>query len=526
MTDSRNKLVRQLHGVYHGNMSDGAQNEYNKNPRGPEDISTTLHSISPSTDSKNLDQLTQDDLLRTSKMTNKIFNDPIHGHIEMNSACMAIIDTPEFQRLRFVKQLGLVYFVFPGASHNRFEHSLGTSHLSGLFARTLRENQPQLGITDKDILCVQLAGLCHDLGHGPLSHLFDQQFIPNSLKSWKHEDASVAMFTHIIQKYQLMEPCGILRRDYGLDERDITFIKEMIIGLNFSTPEECSCQGRGKHKSYLYEIVSNKRNNIDVDKFDYFARDCHQLGINNSFDYTRFMKFARVTEVQGVMQICIREKEISCLYNMFFTRYNLHRRAYQHRVKSIIEKISWLRLSECIHDMEAYAQLTDDVISMILRSTSQEPEMIEARAILSRIQHRDLYRCIYETKPIIPTCDKINESEIKSKILELVSNETIVDETAVLVSITYLDFGMKNMNPVERINVYSKWSPNKARQLNKEEASRILGPDIFSEIIVRIMYSDNVKNKSDEEIIHRSLQTAAKQWEKSLTEVDEMKMDM
>ncbi|KAH9492536.1 SAM domain and HD [Bulinus truncatus] len=164
--------------------------------------------------------------------------------------------------------------------------------------------------------------------------------------------------------------------------RETSFIKEMIIGLNFSTPEV----RRGKHKSYLYEIVSNKRNNIDVDKFDYFARDCHQLGINNSFDYTRFMKFARVTEVQGVMQICIRE----------------------------------------------------------------------GKSDLVRIQHRDLYRCIYETKPIIPTCDKINESEIKSKILELVSNETIVDETAILVSITYLDFGMKNMNPVERINVYSK----------------------------------------------------------------------
>jgi len=55
----------------------------------------------------------------------KVFNDPIHGHIEMHPLCIRIIDTPQFQRLRYLKQLGASYYVFPGASHNRFEHCLG-----------------------------------------------------------------------------------------------------------------------------------------------------------------------------------------------------------------------------------------------------------------------------------------------------------------------------------------------------------------------------------------------------------------
>jgi len=101
---------------------------------------------------------------------------------------------------------------------------------------------------------------------------------------------------------------------FGLGDRDIQFIREQIAGPIYSTGnEDCSdttwpYSGRDENKSFLYEIVANKRNGIDVDKWDYFARDCHCLGIPNSFDRKRYMKFARVIIVNSRSQICTRDK--------------------------------------------------------------------------------------------------------------------------------------------------------------------------------------------------------------------------
>ncbi len=82
-----------------------------------------------------------------------------------------IVDTPQFQRLRDLKQLGTTYYVFPGASHNRFEHCLGVSHLAGKLLRTLNKGQPEIQLNQRDIHLVTIAGLCHGecfIGSHPL----------------------------------------------------------------------------------------------------------------------------------------------------------------------------------------------------------------------------------------------------------------------------------------------------------------------------------------------------------------------
>ncbi|XP_053387683.1 deoxynucleoside triphosphate triphosphohydrolase SAMHD1-like isoform X3 [Mercenaria mercenaria] len=268
------------------------------------------------------------------KKIKKVFNDPIHGNIELHPLCVTIVNTPQFQRLRFIKQLGGAYFVYPGAAHNRFEHSIGVCHLAGRLVRALKEKKSDalkgVDITDEDILCVEVAGLCHDLGHGPFSHLFDQRIIPalRTDKKWKHENGSVDMFRYMLKANDL---------EKKFDEEDRTFIEELIDGPGETYPKGEKNKKRREQKGFLYEIVSNKRNGIDVDKWDYFARDCHMLGIQNNFNHDRCIDFSRVIEVNGERQICYRDKEAANLYDMFHTRYLLHIRAYQHKTNNIIE---------------------------------------------------------------------------------------------------------------------------------------------------------------------------------------------
>ncbi|KAG5836002.1 hypothetical protein ANANG_G00249980, partial [Anguilla anguilla] len=161
----------------------------------------------------------------------------------MHPYLVRIIDTPEFQRLRYIRQMGSVYFVYPGASHNRFEHSIGVAHLAGELVQALNRQyllheDPKLKallygqtdeskplITEDEGLCVQIAALCHDLGHGPFSHQFDDLFIPkvveklstelekeipdgemkreketkkNTLENWTHEEQSGSMLEMLI----------------------------------------------------------------------------------------------------------------------------------------------------------------------------------------------------------------------------------------------------------------------------------------------------------------------------------------
>ncbi|XP_042742571.1 deoxynucleoside triphosphate triphosphohydrolase SAMHD1 [Lagopus leucura] len=438
----------------------------------------------------------------------KVFNDPVHGHIEIHPLLVRIIDTPQFQRLRYIKQLGGTYFVFPGASHNRFEHSLGVGYLAGCLVRELKERQPELGITQRDILCVEIAGLCHDLGHGPFSHMFDGRFIPLARQglNWKHETASVEMFEHLITSNKLEE----VMESYGLIlEEDMAFIKEQIGGpIDESTCEASwPYRGRPKEKSFLYEIVANKKNGIDVDKWDYFARDCHHLGIQNNFDYRRLIKFTRVCEAGNQKHICARDKEVGNLYDMFHTRNCLHRRAYQHKVGNIIEimiteafqkadsffqiegsKGKLYQISTAMEDMEAYTKLTDNIYLEILHSS--RPELSEAREILRKIERRELYKFLGETQP-----EKVNEipkDEYDDLAGDIANSKPEKDPPNVeltagdfIVDVVNMDYGMKDQNPIDNVLFYCKADPSKAIKISKEQVSRLL-PGTFSEQVIRV----------------------------------------
>jgi len=150
--------------------------------------------------------------------------------------------------------------------------------------RCLQKAQPELGITDRDVRNVAIAGLCHDLGHGPFSHMFDNLFIRSIEKKtgvvkdfWSHEDASIMMFEDILNSDETLKQL--------ITKEDQALICSLILGEVIP--------GR----AWISEIVSNPRNGIDVDKFDYLRRDTQKTNMNYcSFNHEKIMKQARVIE--------------------------------------------------------------------------------------------------------------------------------------------------------------------------------------------------------------------------------------
>ncbi|XP_056004548.1 deoxynucleoside triphosphate triphosphohydrolase SAMHD1-like isoform X2 [Ostrea edulis] len=427
-----------------------------------------------------------------------IFNDSVWGPVELPEVCCMIINTPEFQRLRSIKQLGGCYFVYPGACHNRFEHSIGTSYLAGKLGSELRENQPDLGIDNKDILCLEVAGLCHDLGHGAFSHLFDLKFIRKARPTvqWEHEDASLDMVERIFRKINL----SLVPEDERLGPKDVRFIKDLIKRPKDGYTERLD-------KRFLYEIVSNDVNKIDVDKWDYFARDCHMLGLHHNFQVERSIKLARVVEHGEKIHISFPKSEYLNIFDMFFTRYTLHRKAYQHPVTRAIEAMIadalWnadeyllfppnqtrqnggLTLSESTDDMDAYIWVTDDVFHHIRTLSGDNAKIKKAQKILDRIFTRDLYKLIGEKK--VEFVEKrMDEKDVKQWMEERLRRDLNQDERDMFeIQKLVLNYGDKDRNPMDAVKFYGR---NKEPYIYKKEEMSLMMPSTFQQIYVQLFW--------------------------------------
>ena len=144
--------------------------------------------------------------------------------ILVKSLSWQIIDTPQFQRLRDLHQNGCSYFVFPSATHKRFEHSLGTAHLCNELMKDLKLKQPELNIRENDIINVTIAGLCHDLGHGPFSHSFE-----NCMNTILHNTENNHKFDHEEKSTELLEYL-IKQNKIEISSDDLSFIQCLIKG--------------------------------------------------------------------------------------------------------------------------------------------------------------------------------------------------------------------------------------------------------------------------------------------------------
>lgn len=414
------------------------------------------------------------------------FKDWVHDYVSFSPWICSFIDTKHFQRLRYIKQLGVSYFVFPGAAHNRFEHCLGVGHLARLMAVHLKDSQPQLGITDQHVKCVELAGLCHDLGHGPWSHLWDSIFIPTALpgKRWKHEDASEMMFDDLVETYRP-----------EITPEEVVIVKALIAGDRTRCP-------LGTEKPFLFEIVANTRNGLDVDKFDYIARDCHAVGDRGNLSISRLISSARVID----NKICYDIKDANQIYELYYTRFSLHKRVYNHKTIKAIEYMvidallaaePYLKVVCLVDKPDRYVFLTDNLLNKIEESTEKELE--PARAIIERLRTRDLYRLVDYKVFSYADHDMVRQNVTPARIVEVAKSGLLegVDEElvsqltqeCVAVNVSVLHYGKGPSNPLDDVTFYSKQQPDVGRKADRSDIS-LLMPSTFAEVWLRVYTKD------------------------------------
>lgn len=460
----------------------------------------------------------------------KVFNDAVLGHVELHPCCVAIVDSPEFQRLRGLKQLGPTEYVYPAAGHTRFAHSLGVSFLAGkLVEKLAAQTSPPLHITPREILCVKLAGLCHDLGHGPLSHTFEK-FVRMQRPSirWHHEHASAALFKKVVTDHKLLQ--GVFGT-YALDESDVHFVQELIFGDESDAPETWAWKGLPATKRFLFEIVSNHRNGIDVDKFDYFRRDAFHLNIPVSFDSDRLIMAARaIPDDTGVFTVAYPEKEVWNVYELFRTRFNLHKRAYQHRVVHAVERmlcdvlmeaeaggftLHGIKLSKAMENLETYATLTDAVFDVIAFLATTDLKLKPAALLLERIRTRQLHRHVGEV--VVPPLkrDDVCARNEEDLLREIARHAPDPAGRQALLAGAYahrfdITFGMGDRNPVERVFFYLRGDDAVGRILNASQVSTFV-PRHFAESYVRLFVRDR-----DDAGLYDAALSALQAWERAV----------
>lgn len=284
----------------------------------------------------------------------EIIRDPLWDNIQLDADALAVLDTPPVQRLRYVRQLGHAFLVYPGATHSRFEHALGAYHLTGRALGILEQRGELGGVPREERLAVRLAALLHDIGHYPFSHALEEAGFVH------HETLGVGRLGQ-------GELGDALRRlgGEGLVER--------IGGLI-----------RGCSPSPLQGLISGT---LDLDKVDYLSRDALACGVPyGNLDVDRLLAALTLVEGSGSRgEIGVMEKGVSALESMLFAKYQMYRNVYWHHAvraatcmfkRAVAATVRAGRLTP-----EAIAEATDG--SLVERLLEVDPTGL-ARAVHAR----------------------------------------------------------------------------------------------------------------------------------------------
>jgi HD superfamily phosphohydrolase len=335
-----------------------------------------------------------------------VIRDPLWNNVRVDALATELIDTPPFQRLRYVRQLGWVYLVYPGATHTRFEHAVGAYHLARRALPLLEERGDLLGVSVEECQLVRVAVLLHDIGHYPYSHALEE------IGALHHEEVARPLVTE-------GEVADVLTAALGRDAPDR--VMQLI---------------RGESDSPLQGLVSGS---LDLDKLDYLRRDAFMCGVSyGEIDVDRLLQSMLLLEdpSSGRSAIGLSEKGLSALESLLFAKYQMYRNVYWHHAVRSATAMYKRLVADAINagslDARDLAGFTDE--GLLHRVAEQRPS-----PLLSAVRERRLYKRAFEC----PAAD-----------LPLEGGEWIAEDRAVLIAVENALAREVGLNPGELLVDY------------------------------------------------------------------------
>jgi len=369
-------------------------------------------------------------------MFTRYVRDPVQGYIGLTDIEKQVIDTWPVQHLRGIKQLSIASIAYPGGNHTRFDHSLGTMHIAGQMVERLRAS---VDVSEDGWQMIRLAGLLHDIGHGPFSHSSEEVLV--KYRGLNHEQLG----KEVVEKSELAD----VLKDCGFEPReiiDLTFGKE------------------AKGKRYLHQITASQ---VDADKLDFLVRDSYFTGV----EYGR-IDISRLIQAMDVIEedIAIDLKALYALEAFMIARYEMFLAVYYHRSVRSAE-IMLHKAMDYTHDIiglttfkniDEFLRMDDAYVQTKLREL--DPKAVDpkkrglvekAKDLVARLDRRDLLKAAYQRDVHIrdPYVAKLLSDEaVRHQKEEEIAKKTGVDPEFIVVDVPTLDsipYYPREIDPME-----------------------------------------------------------------------------
>ena len=289
-----------------------------------------------------------------------IIRDPVHGDLSFTEAERRVMDTPQMQRLRGVRQTGSANLVYPGCVHTRFEHSLGTAAMARRILEALNVNGAQIEQEQAD--AVTLAALVHDISHLPFGHTFEDE-----RKLFPRHD-SAERITHFLSQKEIAQAL------------DASGLRDTVISL---------LTDKSFSPSWMQQIVSST---IDADLLDYLRRDAYFAGLRQDYDDRIFSTFTLVDDTLAINLTRLSTR--TELLHLLRLRYFLTERVYYHHAKvasgAMIAKAVEIAVELGLSETDLYS-LTDDTLFQLLLNY-KDPQISR---LISGVSERRLLKRAY-----------------------------------------------------------------------------------------------------------------------------------